>query len=171
MGSTVRTPNWSEEAPQLSAGSLRWRSWPLLDRPHWSWAVPLLITAVSFGVYRRADSILLGAAAGVCLAAALSTFFLPTTFEVTTFGLRRRILNSVRLYPWPSIRAYQLRTTGAVLFQRTNPTPLDAFNSLFVPFPPDVDELMVALKLYLPHAAEVPSNVGLPESAPKKPSA
>jgi hypothetical protein len=156
MGSTVRSTIPPSEPQQLTAGSLRWRSWPLVDQPAWSWAVPLAIFAVAFLVYWASGSWFMATAAAAALSAALWSFLLPTTFEVTSSGLRRLALWRTRLVPWQAIRAYQLRATGVLFFQRADPTALDLQGGLFVPYPPDEDELLVAVRLYLPHAVELP---------------
>jgi hypothetical protein len=166
MGSTVRSAIWPQ-SPELGFGSLRWRDWPLVDRRKSSWLMPLLIVTVAFGVYWLTDSVILPLAASICLAITLWSFLLPTSYEVTPLGLRRRALGRVRLFPWQAVRAYQLRPTGAVLFRQPDPTPINIPRSLFVPFPPDVDELIVALRLYLPHAVEVPADFGSGESNAK----
>ncbi len=157
MGSTVRSIIAPDQPQQLTAGSLRWRNWPLVDQPAWSWAVPLGIFAVAFLVYWVSGSWFMATAAAAALAAAMRSFLLPTTFEVTSSGLRRLALGRLRLIPWQAIRAYQLRATGVLLFQRADPTTLDLPGGLFVPYPYDEDELLVAVRLYLPHAAELPS--------------
>lgn len=166
MGSTVRSATWTQ-SPELGSGSLRWRDWPLIDRRKWSWVIPLLIVTVAFGVYWLTNSVILPLVTSICLAISLWSFLLPTNYEVTPLGLRRRAFGQVRLFPWQAVRAYQLRSTGAILFQQPDPTPIDIPRSLFVPFPPDVDELIVALRLYLPHALEVPADFGAGESIAK----
>jgi hypothetical protein len=155
MGSTVRSMS-PPFPPQQLAGSLRWRTWPLVDQPTWSWVVPLGILSVGSFVYWFAGSWFLAILACAALTAAFWQFLLPVTYEVTSLGLRRQALRRLRLVPWQAIRAYQMRTTGAALFRRADPTALDLPSSLFVPYPPDADELLVALRLYLPHAVEVP---------------
>ena len=86
---------------------------------------------------------------------ALRQFLLPVTFDVTPLGLRRQSLGRVRLVPWQAVRAYRLRPTGVLLFQRTDPTAIDVVRSLFVPYPDDADELLLAIRLYLQHAVEL----------------
>ena len=53
------------------------------------------------------------------------------------------LLGRTRLVPWHAIRAYQLRPTGIVLYQRSDPGNFDLLRSMFVPYPPDADELLV----------------------------
>jgi hypothetical protein len=80
---------------------------------------------------------------------------MPVTYEVCSLGLRRYALGRMRLVPWSAIHSYQLRTTGVVFYQRPEPTAVDLLSSMFVPYPNDEDEVVVALRLYLPHAVEL----------------
>ena len=156
MGSTIRSTTPPVEPQQLAAGSLRWRSWPLVDQPAWSWLVPLGILLVGCFVFWLGGGWFLALVASAALATALWQFVLPVSYEVTSLGLRRLTLRRVRLVPWQAIRAYQMRATGVAFFQRPDPTAMDMLSSLFVPYPPDEDELLVAVRLYLRHAVELP---------------
>jgi hypothetical protein len=98
---------------------------------------------------------LVGLFATGAVALAAWQFLLPITYEFCSLGVRRYVLGRMRLVPWTAIRAYQLRSTGVAFFQRSDPTPIDVLSSLFVPYPRDEDEIVVAVRLYLPHAAEL----------------
>jgi hypothetical protein len=43
-----------------------------------------------------------------------------------------------------------------MLLQQPEPSAIAIANGLFVPYPEDSDELVVALRLYLSHAVELP---------------
>jgi hypothetical protein len=90
------------------------------------------------------------------LAATLWSFLLPVDYEIASQGLRRRVLRRTRLVPWHAVRAYQLRPTGVVLHQRSDPGAVDMLKSMFVPYPSDADELLVAMRQYASHAVELP---------------
>jgi len=155
MGSTVRRkPNLVEPESSGSA-TIRWRNWPLVDAPQWSWLLPIAVLCVGAVVWLLGGGWLLALAAVAALAVGMWQFFLPTTFEVCSLGIRRLALGRTRLVPWHAIRAYQLRSTGAVFFQRVDPTALDVLSSFFVPYPHDEDEMVVAVRLYLPNAVEL----------------
>jgi hypothetical protein len=42
-----------------------------------------------------------------------------------------------------------------VFFQRADAATIDVMRALFVPYPADPDEMVIAIRLYLPHATEV----------------
>ena len=155
MGSTVRSLTQPFEG-ETSAGTIRWRSWPLGDHPHLSWTVPVGILAVGVLVWWLGGGWLLAAAATATLGLTLWQFLVPVTYEICSLGVRRYTLGRVRLVPWSAIRGYQLRSTGVLFFQRPDPRAADVLNSLFVPYPGDEDEVVVAVRLYLPHANELP---------------
>ena len=74
----------------------------------------------------------------------------------------RSVFAAVRSRPhaacaWQAVRAYQLRSTGVVLFQQPDPSAIDLLRSIFIPYPADEDELLCALRDYLSHAVELPA--------------
>ena len=156
MGSTVRSLTQQIEAESTPSVTIRWRSWPLADDWHWSWILPVGILGIGAVVAWLGGGWLVGLVAVASLALALWQFLLPLTYEICSQGLRRYALGRMRLVPWTAIRAYQLRSTGVVFFQRSDPTPVDLMSCLFVPYPSDEDEVVVAVRLYLPHATELP---------------
>jgi hypothetical protein len=122
----------------------------------WSWLLPIGILSIGAAVAWLADSWLAGLVAFVALALAVWQYLLPVTYEICSLGVRRYTLGRMRLVPWSAIRGFQLRTNGIALFQRPDPAPIDVLNSFFLPNPPDTDDLLVAVRLYLPHATELP---------------
>ena len=158
MGSTVRSIGRTEgeESSSSPSTTIRWRNWPLVDDWRWSWILPAVILGVGVLVARLAGGWLVGIVAVGTLAVALWQYLLPVTYEVCSLGVRRYAFGRMRLVPWSAIHAYQLRSTGVVFFQRSDPTTVDLLNSLFVPYPSDEDEVVVAVRLYLPQAVELP---------------
>jgi hypothetical protein len=156
MGSTVRSLTQQVEAESTPSVTIRWRSWPLAEDWRWSWMLPVGILGVGALVSGLGGGWLVGVIAVVALALTVWQFLLPVTYEICSPGLRRYALGRMRLVPWAAIRAYQLRSTGVVFFQRSDPTAVDLMSCLFVPYPSDEDEVVVAVRLYLPHASELP---------------
>ena len=154
MGSTFPSsvqPAHSEHAP------LRWTCWPLVDYARWSWLAVVGILLVAGLVIFFGKGWFLAAMFAAGLSITLWQFLVPVHYEVTTLGLRRSTLGRTRLVSWYAVRAYQLRSTGAVLYQQFDPGTIDLLRSIFVPYPADEDELICALRQYLTHAVEVPA--------------
>jgi hypothetical protein len=157
MESTIRSLMSQADAESSSSSStVRWRSWPLVNDRTWSWLLPSGILSAGAVVWWLGGGWLLGVVAIVSLALAVWQYLVPVTFEFCSLGVRRYALGRMRLVPWTAIRAYQLRPTGVVFFQQSDPTAVDLLSSLFVPYPSDEDEVVVAVRLYLPHAVELP---------------
>lgn len=156
MGSTVRSLTQQIEAESPPSATIRWRNWPLADSWRWSWILPVGILCIGAMVAWLGGGWLVGFVAVGTLAIAVWQFLLPVTYEICSQGVRRYAWGRMRLIPWTAIRAYQVRSTGVVFFQQADPTTVDVLSSLFVPYPSDEDEVVVAVRLYLPHGTELP---------------
>jgi hypothetical protein len=153
MTSTSRSA--AQPVQQEASEMLAWRRWPLVDWPRSSWLVVVMIACLGASVWYSGGGWVLGVTAAAGLAATFWSYLLPVNYEVASIGLRRRVWNHTRLVPWHAIRAYQLRPSGVVLYQRSDPGAIDVLRSMFVPYPSDADELLVALRRYASHAAEL----------------
>ena len=154
MGSTARTT--MQHTDQEHQATMRWRSWPFVDQARWSWMVVAGLIGIGGMVWYLGGGWLLALAALGGSAGTLWQFLLPVSFEINALGLRREALGRTRLIAWQAVRAYQLRPTGIVLYQRSDPAKADLLRSLFVPFPADEDEMLCAMREHLPHAVEMP---------------
>jgi len=153
MSSTVSSGVSASDQPPLPP---RWRSWPLVDCPRWSWLAPVGVLGIAGGVAHLSTNWWPGLVAAACLSAALWQFFVPVRYEVDALGIRRHALGRTRMVPWQAIRAYQPRATGVVLFQRPDPTAIDALRGLFIPYGEDDDETLCTVREHLRHAVELP---------------
>jgi hypothetical protein len=135
--------------------ALVWRFWPLVDGRRWSWLIVVVLASVAGGVWYLGGGWVLAFAAAAGLGVTLWSFWLPVSYEAASLGLRRRVLNRTRLVPWHAIRAYRLRPTGVVIYQRSDPGIVEALRSMFIPFPPEADDLLVAMRQYASHAVEL----------------
>jgi hypothetical protein len=154
MDSTTRKKTQRVKADVSTA--LVWSRWPFAEERRWSWLVVAFLAGFAVGVWYLGGGWLLAIAAAAGFAVTFWPFFLPTEYEVAALGVRRRVLNRTRLVPWHAIRTYRLRPSGIVLYQRGSPGVFDSLRSMFVPYPPDADELLVAMRQYASHAIELP---------------
>lgn len=145
----------SQSAAAERSAAVQWRSWPFVDRRRWSWLALVFVAGIGGGVLQLSRSWPLAILAAVGLTITLWSFFLPAYYEITPVGLRRRVLGRTRLVPWHAIRAYRLRPAGIVLYQRSDPIAIDLLRSMFIPYPPDPDDLLYAVRQYASHAREL----------------
>jgi hypothetical protein len=155
MSSTVRSPTQLVEQESSQPASMRWRSWPLADNLRWSWTIPAAFLCIGAMVYWLGGGWLLALPAMAGLALALWQFFVPVEYEICPHGVRRETLGRTRLVPWQTVGAYQLRTSALVFFQRPHPDAIDIFSSFFVPYPANEDEVVCAVRFYLPNVTEL----------------
>jgi hypothetical protein len=156
MGTTFPRTTPPKGEVHVAQPSLRWRRWPLVNHVRWSWLVIVGILAVAGMVWYLGESWLLAAAAAVALVATLWQFFVPIHYEIGESGLRFTSLGRTRLVSWHAVRAYQIRTTGVVLYQRPDPAGIDCLRSLFLPYPSAAIDAQRALRQHLSHAVELP---------------
>ncbi len=128
----------------------------MVEQPRWAPSVAVGLLVIGGFAWGLSDSWLLSVLATASVAIALWQYLLPVTYEIHSLGVYRHALGRARLLPWHAIRAYQPRSTGIILFQRTSPTPLGAFGSWFVPYAADEDEMLCAIRQHLSHAIELP---------------
>jgi hypothetical protein len=112
--------------------------------------------AITVFVAYVGESWLFAAFLAAGLSVTLWQFFVPVDYELSELGLRRTAFRRSRLMPWHTIRAYQPRSTGVVLYQRHDPARIDVLRSEFVPYPPNSAEATSALRQHLSHAVELP---------------
>jgi hypothetical protein len=156
MSSTIRSSTQLLETEPSPPAVIRWRSWPLASNLRWSWTLPAGILCVGAVVAWLGGGWLMGFLAIASLALAVWQYLLPVSYEICSLGVRRHAMGRMRLVPWTAIRAYKLRPTGVLFFQRSDPAAADLLSSLFVPYPTDEDEVVVAVRSYLPNATELP---------------
>jgi hypothetical protein len=115
--------------------------------------IGLLLVSCSAALF--SGNWLAGLLAGTAVSLALWQFLLPVTYEIYGLGIRRHVLGRTRTVPWHAVRAFRRLAEGVVLYQRPDPTAIDSLRSLFLPYPPDEDEMRCALREHLGHAVEL----------------
>ena len=135
---------------------VRWRSWPLVDQPRWSWAVPVGMLAVGGGVAYLSGHWLAGGRGNRRFGGgAVAVFAAGDVRNLRRWDSAARVLVA-RDWCRGTRSVVSALSTGIVLYQRPDPTAVDALRSLYLPYPPDEDELLCAVREYLGHAVELP---------------
>jgi hypothetical protein len=156
MGSTFPTTPRTARRAAPADSVLQWRIWPLAEHKRWSWLLVVGVLATGGICAYLGKSWLAGLLVVLGLSVTLWKFFVPVSYEIESLGLRRSSLGRSRVIAWQAVRAYQLRPTGVLLFQRPDPTAVDLLRSIFIPYPADDDEVLCAVRELLSHAVELP---------------
>jgi hypothetical protein len=153
--SSASSVSSSSTTGATAAPTLRWRRWPLADHLPRSLLVPLAVVGIAVAISYVAGSGWMGLFAAAAMFAALASFFLPVRYEIHAGGFHCSMLGRSQFVPWHANGSYEPRTTGILLFDRTESIPLDVVKAQFLPYGDDPDELLCVVRQYAPHAEEV----------------
>ena len=129
---------------------IRWRSWPLRERPRW--LIPVVLGLAAIGVLVHGYT---GSAALTCLAlsaaiVALWRFFLPVIFEVNEAGVEQWLFGRGQRLPWQAIQQFRVCRSGVLLVPRGQRTELAPLGSLYMPLSSDRDRVLLFVEHFLP---------------------
>jgi len=128
---------------------IRWRSWPLTERPGRTGLVLLALLAATLLVRLMTGRMLLALLALAALVTALWRYFLPVEFELDDHGVEQSLLGWRRQVPWSAIGRYEVCRAGVLLVPTNDHTPMSAFAGLFLPFADNRDAVLLRLRYYL----------------------
>ena len=138
------------ESPRDAPPAVRWRSWPLRDRPLRGALVLLGLIAVGLLVHGLTGRPHLAFLAVGALVVALWRLFVPMTIEMNDQGVDRWILGRKRHIPWQAIRRHRVGPDGVLLLPDDDPSPLAALRGLYLPWGRHREEVLAHLRHYLP---------------------
>ncbi len=136
----------SSECPQkaqaAAAGTVRWRSHPLVDDYPRSLALVAIVIAVCVGVWISFDSLVLAALSAAVLVGSLARYFAPTHYELNDAGISVRFLGHVRRVAWGDVRRHWVAREGVELSPFARPSRLESFRGTFLRFAGNRDEVV-----------------------------
>ena len=121
---------------------LKWRSHPFKRKIVTSFLVILCLLAVWISVYLTTFSILMTVVSVVILLAALSPFFLPTDYELTSDKIKVRFFFSLREKEWSFYRSFYVDKNGVLLSPFAKPSRLENFRGLYIRFDQNKDQVV-----------------------------
>jgi len=134
-----------DEPPPL----VRWRSWPIADKPLQAIFLMAGLIAVGMVAYRTTNRMHLAVLAAAVLAAALWRFFLPVMYEVNADGVNRWLFGRHRRIPWGEVRHYEVSSTGVLLLPCQRRSAIDVVRGEFVPWGSHRDEVLAQIRYHL----------------------
>lgn len=121
---------------------LRWSSHPFKRKKLTSLLVVLCLLAVWISVYLTTFSVLMTAISFIILTGALSPFFLPTNYELTSDKIKVRFLFSQKEKEWSYYRSFYVDKNGVLLSPFEGPSRLENFRGIYIRFDQNRDQVV-----------------------------
>jgi hypothetical protein len=137
------------ESQQLGSAEIRWRSWPLRQRPLIAMLAALGLAAIGALIDFVFASQAIVLVAMIALGLAGWRLFVPIDFTVDEGGVKQQWLRRRRYDDWNTFRAFSSLAHGCILWPNENCCPLDAARGLFLPYSRQEAGLVVLLRRHL----------------------
>jgi len=140
-----------EGSSQRLAGGrapLRWQCWPLRDDALRSAMVLGGLLGVGLLVRWITGQTHLALAAAGLLGATFWRYFVPITYELNDRGLERRVLGRQLWIGWEAIQRWEAGPDGVLVYLQSQPGLWGWFRAIYVPWGPDVQQLLGRLRAY-----------------------
>jgi len=125
---------------------LKWSSHPVRKRTLISILVILFLFVVWLVVYLTTSSLLLTVLSVVIILGSLSSFFLPTHYELDQKKVRVRFFLTTREREWDAFRSFYVDKNGVLLSPFEKPSRLENFRGLYMRFNRNKDQVVDFVK-------------------------
>jgi hypothetical protein len=125
---------------------LKWSSHPVKRSTLISVLVILFILFVWSVVYLTTSSFLLTGLAVVIMLGSLSSFFLPTRYELDQEKVKIKSFLTTREREWRSFRSFYIDKNGVLLSPFPQPSRLENFRGIYVRFNQNKDQVVEFVK-------------------------
>ena len=126
--------------------SLRWSSHPVRKNVWVSILVVVFLFVIWYVVYLSTQNIILLALSVVIMLGSLSTFFLPTRYELDDDKVKIIYLLSTRERKWDTFRSYYVDKNGVLLSPFERPSRLENFRGLYIRFSQNKEQVVDFVK-------------------------
>jgi uncharacterized membrane protein len=126
--------------------SLKWSSHPLKKNFWVTILVVIFLFAIWLGVYLTTGNPLLLALSVVIMLGSLSSFFLPTRYELDDDKVKIIYLISMRERRWDTFRSYYVDKNGVLLSPFERPSRLENFRGLYIRFNKNKEQVVDFVK-------------------------
>lgn len=125
---------------------LKWSSHPVKRNTLISVLVILFIFFVWLVVYLTTSSLLLTGLSVVIMLGSLSSFFLPTRYELDQEKVKIKSFLTTREREWNSFRSFYIDKNGVLLSPFPRPSRLENFRGIYVRFNQNKDQVVEFVK-------------------------
>jgi len=121
---------------------LKWSSHPVRKKTFVSILVIVFLFVVWLVVYLTTSSFLLTALSVVIMLVSLSSFFLPTHYELDQEKVKIRFFLTKREREWSAFRSFYVDKNGVLLSPFAKPSRLENFRGIYVRFYQNKDQVV-----------------------------
>lgn len=125
---------------------LKWSSHPVKKKILISILVIVFLFVVWLVVYLTTSSLLLTVLSVVIMLGSLSSFFLPTHYELDQKKVRVRFFLTTREREWGAFRSFYVDKNGVLLSPFKKPSRLENFRGVYVRFNQNKDQVVDFVK-------------------------
>ena len=125
---------------------LKWSTHPVKKNAWVSILVVLFLVAIWFLVYLTTSSPLFVAFSVLVLLGSLSSFFLPTYYELDNDKIKVRFFFTIKERKWGMFRSFYVDKNGILLSPFEKPSRLENFRGIYVRFNQNKDEVVDFVK-------------------------
>ena len=126
--------------------TLKWSSHPVKKRTVVSILVVLFLLVVWLVVYVTTSSILLTGLAVIIMLGSMSSFFLPTSYELDQKKVKIRFFFTNRQREWSAFRSFYVDKNGVLLSPFAKKSRLENFRGVYVRFSRNKDQVVDFLR-------------------------
>jgi hypothetical protein len=121
---------------------LKWRSHPVKKKISISVLVVLFLFLVWLVVYVATSSFLLTGLSVVIMLGSMSSFFLPTRYELNQKEVRIHYLLAKREREWSAFKSFYVDKNGVLLSPFPKPSRLENFRGIYLRFDRNKDQVV-----------------------------
>ena len=122
--------------------TLKWSSHPVKKKTLVSILVVLFLVVVWLVVYVTTSSILLTGLAVIIMLGSMSSFFLPTSYELDQKKVKIRFFFTNRQREWSAFRSFYVDKNGVLLSPFAKKSRLENFRGVYVRFSRNKDQVV-----------------------------
>jgi hypothetical protein len=129
---------------------LKWSSHPVKKRATISILVVLFLVVVWLVVYLTTSSLFLTGLSVVIMLASLSSFFVPTRYELDQEKVSIHYVLGKKEKPWSAFRSFYVDKNGVLLSPFPRPSRLENFRGVYIRFDRNKDRVVDFVKSKIP---------------------
>jgi hypothetical protein len=132
--------------PKSSESFLKWSTHPVKRKALVSILVILFLLGILILVYLTTQSLFFTALSVVILLGSLSSFFLPTYYELDEKKIKIKYFISSREKEWSMFRSFYVDKNGLLLSPFEKPSRLENFRGIYIRFNQNKDQVVDFVK-------------------------